>query len=443
MAMEHPVDPVLSYAPDQPRTNYRWVICALLFFGTTLNYVDRQVLSLVGVRFQQDLKINDEQFGKIGAAFAYAYAIGQLFAGRWLDKVGTRIGYAISLFLWSITSIAHSFVSTFFGFAVIRAVLGVVESPCYPANNKTTAEWFPRRERSTVMGFANAGANCGVVIAAIMAPYLYAHFGWRAVFVGTGLLGFFWLLFWIPIYRKPQDHPRVSPAELAHINSDPAEPPGKLRWFHLMKLRQTWSFAASKFITDAIWYFFTLWLAKFLATRHHLDLSHLGVPFLIIYSMADVGSILGGWMASSLIRRGLTINRARKLSIIICIACILPISFSTIVPHAWQAILLFGLATAGHQGFSANQYALVTDMFPRRAVGSVSGFGGFLGYIGAASYAKFCGKLLEHNGHDYTPLMIIAGTGYLVAFLIIQGFAPRLQPADLDDSGGLAGTTLP
>jgi ACS family hexuronate transporter-like MFS transporter len=427
---------MLVYAPSDRRTQFRWVICALLFFGTTLNYVDRSVLSLIGVRFQQDLKINDEQFGTIGAAFAYAYAIGQLFAGRWLDKVGTRVGYTISLLLWSLISMGHSLVSTFLGFAIVRALLGVVESPCYPANNKTAAEWFPRRERSTVMGFVNAGANLGVVIAAVMAPFLYKHFGWRAVFIGTGALGFVWLAFWIPLYRKPHEHLRVSAAELAHINSDPEEAPGKLRWLHLMLLRQTWAFAGSKAITDAIWYFFTVWLAKFLAARHHMELSSLGVPFLVIYTMADLGSIFGGWLASAMIRRGLTINHARKVAILICISCILPVSMATVVPHAWQAVILFGLATAGHQGFSANQYALVTDMFPRRAIGSVSGFGGFLGYMAAARYSKFCGKLLQHNGHNYTPLMIIAGTGYLVAFVIIQGFAPRLEPVDLGSDDG-------
>jgi ACS family hexuronate transporter-like MFS transporter len=438
MAIDRSPSPALMYAPSDHRTQFRWVICALLFFGTTLNYVDRQVLGMLGPRLQAELKISDNSFGKINGAFAIAYAVGQLFAGRWLDKVGTRIGYTVSLLLWSVTSMAHALVRTALGFGVARAVLGIVESPCYPANNKIAAEWFPQRERSTVMGFVNAGANCGVVVAAVMAAYMMnRQFGWRATFIGTGALGFFWLLFWIPLYRRPAEHPRVSPAELAHINSDAAEAPGKMRWLHLMVLPQTWSFAASKFITDAIWFFFIVWTAKFFAARHQMDIKHLGVPFLVIYSMADLGSIFGGWIASAFIRRGLTVNRARKLAMLICISCIIPVCFATIVPGHWQAIVLLGMATAGHQGFSANQYAIVTDMFPRRAVGSVSGFGGFVGYIGASLYSWLCGGMLEHNGHNYTPLMIIAGTGYLVAFMIIQGFAPRLEPADLtDDNSG-------
>jgi ACS family hexuronate transporter-like MFS transporter len=418
---------------DERMTRYRWVICALLFFGTTINYVDRQVLGFLGPHLEKDLGISNETFGNIGAAFALAYAFGQTISGRWLDLVGTRIGYAVSLALWSLASIAHAFVRTGLGFGIARAVLGVVESPCYPANNKTSAEWFPKRERSTVMGFVNAGSNLGVIVAAACTPLLYAKFGFQGVFVGTGLLGFIWLAFWLPLYRRPHEHPRVSPRELAHINSDATEPPGKIRWVQLLGYRQTWSFTASKFITDAIWYFFIMWLSKFLAARHHVDIKNLGIPFLIIYSMADVGSIVGGWLSSALIQRGMTINRARKTAMLVCIACIVPVSLATVVPSAWMAVILLGMATAGHQGFSANQYSIVGDMFPRRAVGSVSGLGGTVGYIGASIYSILCGKILTWNHGSYTPLMIIAGTGYLVAFLIIHACAPHLEPVKINE----------
>jgi ACS family hexuronate transporter-like MFS transporter len=464
-------------------TRFRWVICVLLFFGTTLNYVDRQSLGFLGARLDRDLGIGDAAFGKISAAFAIAYAIGQTFAGRWLDKVGTRVGYAISLSLWSITSILHGFCRTALQFGVARVILGIVESPCYPASNKTAAEWFPKRERSTVMGFVNAGANVGVIIAAMLSVPLYARYGFRGVFLCTGGLGFIWLAFWIPLYRRPHEHPRVSPRELEHINSDPVapapplgHPPTAMTWalyllvglvvgtgvgwlmakpLHLtgwgsllvgiifglalgpalciarpiLPYRQTWAFAASKFITDAIWYFFITWIAKFLFKQHQVDIQHLGLPFIIIYSMADLGSIAGGGLASYLIRRGLTLNVARKLAMAVCIAFIIPVCFATAVANPWTAIILLGMATAGHQGFSANQYSIVGDLFPKRAVGSVSGFGGTMGYIGASLYAVVCGAVLAGNHADYTPLMIVAGTGYVAAFVIIQLLSPTLQPA--------------
>jgi ACS family hexuronate transporter-like MFS transporter len=425
----------LQYDPSagQKVGSYRWVICALLFFGTTINYVDRQVLSFLGPQLDKDLGIGDKAFGTISSAFAFSYAIGQTFAGRWLDYIGTRVGYAISLTLWSIASMAHAFVRTATGFSIARIFLGIAESPCYPANNKTTAEWFPKRERATVMGFINAGTNLGVVIAAALATPLYGRFGFTGVFLFTGGLGFLWLAFWIPIYRKPHEHPRVTARELAHITSDPEEPTGKVRWLRLIGFRQTWAFAASKFITDAIWYFFIVWTAKFLYKTHQVDIKHLGLPFIIIYTMADIGSIAGGWLSSNLIHRGMTINQARKVAMFICICCILPVMTATKVPTAWAAVVLLGFATAGHQGFSANQYAIVSDMFPKRAVGSVSGFGGTWGYLGASFWSLVCGVILERNGGNYTPLMIIAGAAYLVAFSLVLGLAPHLEPAKLDE----------
>ena len=457
------------------------MICALLFFGTTINYVDRQALSFLGTRLETDLGIGDADFGKIGAAFAMAYAIGQTFAGRWLDIVGTRIGYAISLTLWSFAAIAHGFVTTPLGFGIARLFLGLAESPCYPANNKTTAEWFPKKERSTVMGFVNAGSNLGVIIAAVMAVPLYTHFGFKGVFICTGGIGFIWLAFWLPMYRKPEEHPKVTKAELEYIHHDVGEeapevvnPASWMDWAKFMLIglflgslvgwllsgsfklggkeaiimglgfgvasgialcvarpilhhRQTWAFAASKFITDAIWYFFIFWIAKFLAARHHIDIKNLGMPFIVIYTMADVGSIVGGWLSSGFMHRGMSTNSARKLGMIICIACIIPVIFATVVSKPWICIILLGMATAGHQGFSANQYSIVGDMFPKRMVAAVSGFGGTLGYIGASLYSLVCGKVLSGNGNNYTPLMIIAGCGYVVAFAIIQLFSPKLE----------------
>ena len=434
MSTDQATLPLEYAAPANPKPGYfRWVICALIFLGTTLNYADRQILSLLAPDIQAKYHINDASFGKIVASFSFCYAVGQLVAGGWLDTVGTRIGYTIAVAAWSIASMLHALASSALGFGVVRGLLGVTESPAYPAATKILAEWFPRRERALGMGIVNAGSNLGALLVPALIPMIVLHFGLNAAFLLTGGSGLIFLILWIPLYRRPQEHPRLSAGELAHIQSDAAEPTTKVPWASLFRYRQTWAFVVSKFVTDSIWAFFIFFSAKFLNKRFSLDLKHIGPPVVVIYMLADVGSIGGGWISSHLLRRGWTVNRARKTALMICALCVLPVGFVTVVPGLWTAVFLIGLAMAAHQGFSANQYTLCSDMFPRRAVGSIAGMGGSAGYFGATILSVFTGYLLQWSGGNYTIPFVMASLAYLVAFGIIHLFAPHLQPAKIDD----------
>lgn len=413
------------------RTRVRWVVLALVFFGTTINYVDRQVMSLLAPELQRRYGISDVQYGYTQSAFALSYAVGQLASGAWLDRVGTRIGYAVALVAWSAASMLHALARGAWSFGLMRGLLGVTESPNFPAAAKTLAEWFPRKERAFAFGFINAGTNMGVILAAATVPWLAATYGWQWAFIGTGALGLLWLAFWVPIYRKPHEHPRVNAAELAYINSDPPEPTAKIPWATLLTYRQAWAFAVGKFLTDSMWWFYMAWFAKFLHTRHGLDLVHIGLPLVTVYLISDLGSISGGWLSSAMIKRGASVNLARKTALLVCALGVVPIMFAQNVSGLWSAVLILGLATAAHQGFSSNLYTLVSDMFPKRAVASVAGLGGTCGYFGASLFAAFVGYMVEGKGNYLVPF-ICAGSAYLVAFLFIHLLAPRLEPALAD-----------
>jgi ACS family hexuronate transporter-like MFS transporter len=422
----------LSYAPMRPASRFRWVILTLVFFAITINYVDRMVIGILAPSLRERFNIGEEAYASITTAFALSYALGQLVCGRLLDWVGTRIGYAVALAAWSIASIAHALARTAGGFAIARGFLGVTESPAYPAAVKTIGEWFPKKERALAMGVANAGANVGAVAAPAAVPWLAIHWGWQSAFIVTGAVGFLWLLFWIPLYRKPHEHPRVSTEELAYIHSDPPEPPVKLRWLTLLSWPQAWGFVLGKFLTDPIWNLYLLWSASFFFQRHGVDLKHIGLPLVVIYLLADVGSIVGGWFSSTLIKRGWTVNAARKLALLVSAIAVIPVSLAAIVDDKWSAVLLIGLGVSAHQAFSSNLYTLVSDTFPRRAVGSVAGLGGMFGYLGTALFAKLVGLVLGRwTDHDYTPLFVIGACAYLVAFAIIQLLMPKLEPVKL------------
>ncbi len=426
---------VAQLDPTQQRiTHFRWVILALVFFGTTINYVDRLVMGILATPLQAQYHISDVQYGYIQSAFALSYAAGQLISGGVLDKIGTRIGYAIALTAWSISSIAHCLARGPWSFGFCRAALGFSESPNFPAATKTLAEWFPKRERALAFGFVNAGTNMGAIIAPAVVPVIASRYGWQWAFVGTGAMGFIWLLFWLPLYRRPAEHPRVSPGELAIINSDPPEPTVNVPWITLLGYRQAWSFAIAKFLTDSMWWFYMTWFPKFLNKQHKLDLLSIGLPLIIIYLMSDIGSISGGWLSSSMIKRGSSINRARKTAIFICALGVVPIMFAQQVSGLWSAVLIMGLATAAHQGFSSNIYTTVSDMFPKRAVASVAGLGGTCGYIGASLFQWLVGYSVEKR-QSYLVPFICAGSAYLVAFLVIQFLAPRLEPAIVEEKG--------
>jgi ACS family hexuronate transporter-like MFS transporter len=407
---------------------YRWTICALVFFATTINYMDRQVLGLLNPLLQARIGWNNIQYGYIVDAFVAAYAIGFLFMGGFIDRVGTRIGYAVSIAIWSVAAMSHALVRTALGFGAARFALGLGESGNFPAGIKTVAEWFPRKERALATGIFNCGTNVGATIAPFVVPWIAIHWGWQFGFLFTGIFSAIWVVVWLKIYRKPQEHPKVSAAELAYIQSDPPEPSVRIAWSALLPHRQAWAFIIAKFLTDPIWWFYLYWLPTYLTTQHGVSLTGLGLPLLIIYNAASVGSIFGGWLPAKFLKAGWTVNRARKVAMLICAAGVVPIVMVARVRSLWAAVALISLATAAHQGWSANLFTLASDMFPQRAVASVVGIGGFGGAIGGMCIATFTGFLLQLTG-SYVPIFVIAGSVYLIALVFVQLLAPHLKPA--------------
>jgi MFS transporter, ACS family, aldohexuronate transporter len=417
--------------PDSGRMGrVRWGICALLFFATTINYVDRSVLGILAPTLRTEIGWTDVQYGEISAAFTLAYAIGFLFAGWFIDRFGTRLGYALYLTGWSLAAAAHALVATPFGFGAARFALGLGESGNFPAAIKTVAEWFPRRERALATGIFNAGSNVGVVVAPLVVPWLTLNWSWRVAFVATGLSGIVWVFFWLPLYRKPAEHRRLSRAEFSHIESDPPEPSVSVSWFELLRHRQAWAFAVGKFLTDSIWWFYLFWFPLFMADTFGFDLSNIGLPLITVYVLADIGSVGGGWLSSSLLKRDWTPNAARKTAMLTCAILILPVAMAPRVTNAWVAVILVGIAAASHQGFSANIFTIASDMFPKPMVGSVVGFGGFAGAMGGFLMNLGAGWFRENQG-DYVTMFTIAGLTYVVAVAAIHLLAPRLEPARL------------
>jgi ACS family hexuronate transporter-like MFS transporter len=409
----------------------RWTICAFLFFATTINYMDRQVIGILAPELQRVIGWNEIQYGHIITTFQFAYAIGLLVAGGIIDRVGTRIGYALAIGVWSVSALCHSLVNSVAGFEVVRFFLGLGESGNFPAALKAVAEWFPKKERSLAAGIFNSGSNIGAILAPLTVPWIAIHLGWRWAFVFTAFFSATWLVAWLAFYKTPRQHRALTPAELAYIESDAAEPSGRVAWSQLLPYRQTWVFTLCKFITDPVWWFLLFWLPKFLNSTHGLTLGKLGPPLVAIYVMADLGSIGGGWFSSALIRDGWPIYRARKTAMLTCAILVVPIVFAATVSSLWVAVGLIGLAAAAHQGFSANLLTFPSDMFPRRTVASVAGIGGFGGAVGGMGIATFTGYLLQWT-HSYVPVFMLAGSAYLVALLVIQIMLPKLDPLTLD-----------
>ncbi len=412
---------------------FRWVICALLLFGTTKNYMDRQLIGVLKGTLQHDLGWSEIDYSNLVTSFQAAYALGLLLVGRLIDSVGTRIGYALAMACWSLASMAHGMVSSLGGFMAARFALGFGEAGVFPASLKATAEWFPRKERALATGIFNAGTNAGAIVTPLLAPWITIHWGWRWAFFLIGAVGFVWLALWLWIYRKPEDHPRCSPAELRYIRSDPAEASTKTSWLELAAYRQTWAFATGKFLIDPIWWFYLFWIPDFLQRRHGLALLQIGLPIVVIYLMADGGSIAGGWFSSFLVHRGKSVNTSRKTAMLICAVSVVPIIFAPKVASTWAAVLLIGLAAAAHQGFSSNLLTLPSDIFPARAVASVAGMGGMAGAIGGMLIAKLVGYLLQWTG-SYTIPFLMAGSAYLIALGAIQLLAPKLEPVSLSEA---------
>ena len=409
---------------------FRWIICGLLLLGTTKNYMDRQVLGVLKTTLQHDFSWNEIQYGNLVSAFQIAYAAGMLLVGGLIDRLGTRLGYALAMIFWSLASMGTALASSLTGFRMSRYALGFGEAAVFPASIKAVAEWFPKKERALATGIFNAGTNVGAIITPLIVPWIVLRWGWQGAFVGIGSIGFVWLFIWLLIYRKPEDHRGVSKAELDYIRSDPQEPAGKTKWVRLFPLRQTWAFAMGKFLTDPVWWFYLFWVPGFLQSKHGLALTGIGIPIMTIYLISDVGSVAGGWLSSSLIKRGRSVNAARKIAMLICAVGVLPVVFTYRVESTLSAVLLIGLAAACHQGFSANLYTLTSDMFPVRAVGSVTGIGGMAGAIGGWLMAKVVGHVLQWTGSYMIPFAM-AGSGYLLALIVINALTPRLKPAKI------------
>lgn len=414
--------------PIRPASNVRWIICALLFFATTINYIDRQIIGILKPTLQAELGWSEIDYGNIVFWFQAAYGIGLLACGPIIDRIGSKLGYAGAIAIWSVAAMVHALARTPGGFAMARFALGLGEAANFPAAIKSVAEWFPKKERALAAGILNAGANVGAIATPIIVPILAIQLGWEAAFIITGLLGFVWLVAWLAFYRKPAEHKRVSPSELAYINSDvaPAEDEPRIRWSALFRRRGTWAFIVGKFLTDPVWYLFLFWLPDFFAKRHGLDLKTFGPPLIAVYLLADVGSIGGGWLSSALIKRGMSVNAGRKMALLVCAILVLPIFFASSVSGLWSAVAIIGLAAAAHQGWSSNLYTMVSDTFPRSSVASVMGIGGAAGAVGGMLMSTYVGQVLETVG-SYAPVFVWAGSAYLVALAIIHLLVPRLE----------------
>ncbi|WP_395398267.1 MFS transporter [Novosphingobium sp. BL-8A] len=411
---------------------YRWAICGLLFAATAINYVDRQMIGVLKPVLQADLGWSEREYADIVFWFQCAYALGFLAMGRFIDAVGARLGYAVAFTFWTLAHAAHGLVGSVSQFVMVRFALGVGEAGNFPAGLKVVADWFPQRERAFAIGLFNAGANVGAIATPLIVPAITLAYGWRAAFIATGLASLIWVAAWLAIYRRPEEHRRVSPEELAYIRSDPAQPTqhptlGRLPWGRLFAVRQTWAYAIPKFCIDPIWWMFLFWLPDFLGKRYGLDLKSFGPPLVVIYLMSDLGSVAGGWISSRLIARGWSVNSARKLTLLGCALAVMPVMTVQSVDNLWLAVLLIGLATAGHQAFSANILTLPSDLFPRAAVGSVVGIGGTAGAIGGMLIAQFVGTVLQLTG-SYALIFMVAGCAYLVALVALHLISPRLTP---------------
>ncbi len=450
-------EPPVAGTSFTPVGYYRWMICVLLLFAAIINYVDRQVIGILKPTLVAAFGWSDERiYSSIVFCFQLAYATGFLFAGRVMDGIGVRRGFALSVTLWSVAAMAHGmagWVTTWTlpvlnldaktGFAVVtltgvavglalaRFALGLGEAGAFPASIKTVADWFPKKERALATGIFNSGTNVGALLTPMVVPWITLNWGWEWAFILTGALGFMWVAWWLIAYRQPEEHPRLDPCELAYIRADPPDLEMSIPWRKLLPHRQTWAFAIGKFMTDPIWWLYLFWIPDFLGRKHGFDLKSIGPPLVVIYLVADVGSIGGGWLSGRFIGMGWTPNRARKTAMLVCAVSVVPVMFAANVSDKWVAVGLVAIAAAAHQGWSANLYTLTSDMFPRKAVGSVVGIGGASGAMGGMLIAMLVGAILQSTG-SYVPVFIIAGSAYLTALLVIHLLSPHLERARLE-----------
>ncbi len=402
----------------------RWTICAMLFFATSINYMDRQVLGILAPVLQHSIGWTEQQYSYIVIAFQFAYAFGLVAAGRLIDRIGTRIGYALIMAVWSAAAMAHALATTALGFGIARFFLGLGESGNFPAAIKTTAEWFPQRERSLATGIFNSGANLGAMLAPAIVPIITIRYGWHASFLVTGIFSAAWIGWWLIKYRAPDEHKRLTAAEHAHIHQERIEVLRAIPWAHLLRYKQTWAYAGAKFLTDPIWWFYLYWLPKYLDGRFHLGLAHLGLPLIIVYNVSTVGSIGGGSLPLFFSKRGLAIGNARGAAMLAMALLVVPVYFLGDVQNEWVAVALLSAAAAAHQGWSANLYTIASDMFPREAVGAVTGIGGMAGSVGGVLFAAGVGWVLTRY-RNYSLLFAVASLAYLVALGLLWTLVPR------------------
>lgn len=408
----------------------RWIVVGLLFTAMVVNYVDRQTIGFLKGDLSREYGWSETNYADLVFWFQATYAIAYLAWGRIMDRIGARWGFGLAFLIWQLAFIAHAGARSLNGFIIGRMALGVGEGGGFPGGIKAVAEWFPKKERAFATGLFNAGTNIGAIVTPLVIPAVTLAWGWRAAFVVVGVAGLVWLPIWLLTYRRPREAKGVSAAELAHIESDAADPATPIPWTKLLRYRETWAYAVGKFLIDPIWWMFLFWLPDFLAKRYGLDLKTFGPPVIAIYLLSDFGSVAGGWLSSRFIGRGWSINRARKTTMLICALCAVPVAFAANASSLWMAVGIIGLATAAHQGFSANLYTLPSDVFPRSAVGSVVGIGGMIGAIGGMVFSKYVGFILDGIG-TYTPIFIVAASAYLLALLAVHLLMPRMEPVKL------------
>ncbi|MBS1660813.1 MAG: MFS transporter [Bacteroidetes bacterium] len=431
---------------------FRWTICALLFFATTINYLDRSVISFLKSTLTTDKGWDDADYANVEIAFKFAYAVGLLFVGRIIDKLGTKVGYALATGLWSLSAMCHAFTSTVFGFGVARSALGITEAGNFPAAIKTVAEWFPKKERAFATAIFNSGAGIGAIVAPLSVPFINAAWGWKATFIITGAIGFIWLIFWFLLYEVPERHKKLSAEERAYINSDEASAQStvaaeegtaqrKFSWFKLLGFRQTWAFAIGKLLTDPIWWFYLFWLPDFLKSQYKMGDIEVALPVAVVYLMATVGGIWGGWLPMSLINKGWANFKARKTSMLIFAFLVLPIMFAQVAGsvNMWLAVVIIGIAASAHQAWSANIFTTVSDMFPKKATGSVTGIGGMAGALGGILLSALVQKnmfvyyrSINKIEVAYYIMFAVCGGAYLLAWVIMHFLVPKMTPAKLD-----------
>jgi len=428
-------EPLRPEAVRRARTSQhlRWYVCGLLFWATTVNYIDRQVLGILKPVLAHDLGWNEADYGWVVFAFQCAYAVMMPIAGRVLDWLGTRLGYALAVLVWSAAAMSHALARNLIEFAIARFFLGLGEAANFPAAIKTVANWFPRRERALATGIFNSGTNIGALVAPLLVPFVAARFGWRSSFLVTGGLDLLWIVVWLATYRPPRQQRWLSQQELAFIESDQeTEPARRIPYLQLLRTRAAWAFLLGKFMTDPVWWFYLYWLPGFLNQKYKLDLTHLGPPLIAVYLFADIGSIGGGWLSSRLLARGFSVTAARKIALLTCALAVVPVSCVILTGgKLWITVALIGLAAAAHQGWSANLFTIPSDTFPRSAVGSVVGLGGFGGAVGGMLVAPAVGYWLDFSHEFYGPLFIIAGVAYLCALLVIHLLLPKFKQVDV------------